>query len=100
LPEELEHARALGLRVEGAICAIAVRAAIDASVITELQQLDAVLQHLGALRDFAGEVARACDSEGAIDMSAALDRVTLADVRARWAGACDDERGAEQWEML
>jgi len=100
LADELERARTLGLRVEGAICAIAVRAAIDSSVIAELQQLDAVLQHIGALRDFAGEASRVCSGEFAIDVSTALERVTLADVRARLAGACDDEDAAAHWEML
>lgn len=100
LADELERARTLGLRVEGAICAIAVRAAIDSSVIAELQQLDAVLQHLGALRDFAGEVSRTCDSQFAVDVTSALDRVTLAEVRARLARETDGEDDAGRWEML
>ena len=99
LADELERARTLGLRVEGAICAIAVRAAIDGSVIAELQQLDAVLQHIAALRDFAGEVSRTCDSALLVDVTRALDRVTLAEVRTRLAGGGDDEDG-ERWEMF
>jgi hypothetical protein len=99
LADELERARTLGLRVEGAICAIAVRAAIDGSVIAELQQLDAVLQHIGALRDYAAEVARACDARVQIDTRSALDRVTLGDVRGRLAGeGLGDDDGL--WEML
>lgn len=99
LADELERARTLGLRVEGAICAIAVRAAIDSSVIAELQQLDAVLQHIAALRDFAGEAARACGDVSSIDVTPALERVTLAEVRARLAGENDVDE-AESWEML
>lgn len=99
LADELERARTLGLRVEGAICAIAVRAAIDSSVIAELQQLDAVLQHIAALRDFAGEVSRTCDGALAVDVTGALDRVTLAEVRTRLAGGGNEE-DAERWEML
>jgi hypothetical protein len=99
LADELERARTLGLRVEGAICAIAVRAAIDGSVIAELQQLDAVLQHIGALRDYAAEVARARDARVQIDTRSALDRVTLGDVRGRLAGeGLGDDDGL--WEML
>ena len=43
LAEELERARVLGLRVEGAICAIAVRSSIDGGIVGELQHLDADL---------------------------------------------------------
>jgi hypothetical protein len=100
LADELERARSLGLRVEGAICAIAVRAAIDSSVVAELQQLDAVLQHLGALRDFAGEVSRACGEHSVVDVKRALDRITLAEVRARLSGATDVDDADGQWEML
>ena len=43
LAQELERARSLGLRVEGAICAMAVRSAINGGVVGEFQHLDAVL---------------------------------------------------------
>lgn len=99
LADELERARTLGLRVEGAICAIAVRAAIDSSVIAELQQLDAVLQHIAALRDFAGEIARGCGHLHSVDIAPALERVTLAEVRMRLASERDIGEG-ENWEML
>lgn len=99
LADELERARTLGLRVEGAICAIAVRAAIDSAVIAELQQLDAVLQHLAALRDFVGELARQADGARKISLVSALDRITLADVHARLAGDCDSGPD-ERWEMF
>jgi hypothetical protein len=89
LADELERARTLGLRVEGAICAIAVRAAIDSSVVAELQ-----------LRDFAGEVSRTCDGGFSVDVSSALDRVTLAEVRVRLAGQSDGDDDAGRWEML
>ncbi len=75
LSEELERARSLGLRVEGAICAIAIRSSIDASVVSELQQLDAVLQHIAALRDYAAELARRGDPDHSISTSTALDRI-------------------------
>lgn len=99
LADELERARAMGLRVEGAICAIAVRAAIDSAVVAELQQLDAVLQHIAALRDFAGELGRQSGAGGKISLATALERITLADVRARLSGQ-NDTNPDEHWEMF
>ena len=91
LAEELEHARILGLRVETAICAIAVRTSIDSGIVSELQQLDAVLQRIAALRDFA---------EQRVPTASALARVTLGEVRARLAGGAVDDDPDEAWEML
>jgi hypothetical protein len=101
LAEELERARVLGLRVEGAICAIAVRSSLDGAVVGELQQLDAVLQHIAALRDFVGELARQGGELGALDTAHALDRVTLAEVRTRLGGTyLNGDSPDEIWEML
>lgn len=101
LAEELERARALGLRVEGAICAIAVRSSIDGAVVSELQQLDAVLQHMAALRDFAAEVARGAGAGGAVPTRSALERITLGDVRARLSGGLIDANLSDDgWEIL
>ncbi len=101
LAEELERARSLGLRVEGAICAIAVRSSIDGAVVSELQQLDAVLQHITALRDFVAELARQGGTPGAVDTAPALDRITLAEVRTRLGGRyLDGEDSDDTWEML
>ena len=101
LAEELERARSLGLRVEGAICAIAVRSSIDNAVVCELQQLDAVLQHIAALRDFVAELARQGGTLGSAATASALDRVTLAEVRTRLGGRyLDGENPDEVWEML
>lgn len=101
LAEELERARSLGLRVEGAICAIAVRSSIDDAVVCELQQLDAVLQHVAALRDFAAELARQGEAIGVVAIASALDRVTLGEVRTRLGGRrLDGDDPDEVWEML
>lgn len=99
LGQELERIRVLGLRVEQAICAIAVNSALDAALIAELQQLDAVLQHVAALRDFSEQLALECPDAAEVDLSAALERVTLAEVRARLARQSfhDNE---ESWEIL
>lgn len=99
LADELERARVLGLRVEGAICTIAVRSSIDTSLVAELQQLDAMLQHIAALRDFVARLALDASTHHVVDVSAALERITLADVRARLGGS-DDDVPDEQWEML
>ncbi len=101
LAEELERARVLGLRVEGAICAIAVRSALDGDVVGELQQLDAVLQHIAALRDYVAELARQGGELGAVGTASALDRITLAEVRTRLGGAfLSGDNPDEIWEML
>jgi hypothetical protein len=100
LASELERARILGLRVEGAICAIAVRSAIDPQMIQELQQLDAMLQHLAALRDFTAMLAEQDASAGRLVTAPALDRITLAEVRMRLAGSYIEDDPSERWEML
>ncbi len=100
LAEELERVRSLGLRVEGAICAIAIRSSIDSSVVSELQQLDAVLQHIAALRDFAAELARKADPSHVVAASTAIDRITLSEVRQRLGGSYLRDDPDESWEML
>jgi hypothetical protein len=98
--EELERTRALGLRVEGAICAIAVRSAIDGAVVAELQQLDAVLQQIAAVRDYVSQLAAHCDPSYEVGTATALDRITLAEVRARLGGASLEDDSEDGWEML
>ena len=98
--EELEHARILGLRVEGAICGIAVRSSIDGQVVSELQQLDAALQHIAALRDYLGEVARIVEPRLQVDTAMALERVTLGEVRRRLSGGYLNDDPNDVWEML
>lgn len=98
---ELEQLRALGLRVEGAICQIAVRAAIDPGIIVELQQLDMVLQQLGNLRAYVGRLALECNPTEKVSIAAALDQVTLAELRSRLAGAGEEDLTDESgWEIL
>lgn len=99
LGQELERIRVLGLRVEQTICAIAVNSSIDTALIAELQQLDAILQHIAALRDFSEQVALECDDDVLVDVSQALDRITLADVRTRLAQG-DQDSTDEGWEIL
>ena len=98
LAGELERARALGLRVESAICALAVIAPMDADVVSELQQFDAILQHIAALRDFAAEIAAHVDASHCVATASALDRVTLGEVRARLAGEEPSDGSRENWE--
>lgn len=99
LGQELERVRVLGLRVEQTICAIAVRSSIDSAVIAELQHLDAVIQHIAALRDFSEQLALQCDDAVQVDIAPALERVTLAEVRSRLADEHSDD-GEEGWEIL
>lgn len=100
LAEELERARVLGLRVEGAICAFAVRSALDGSVVSELQQLDAILQHIAALRDFAAELSRTADPNHRVDAGSAIERITLGEVRQRLSGGYLEDSPDDVWEML
>lgn len=100
LAEELERARVLGLRIEGAICSIAVRTELDAGLVSELQQLDAVLQHIAALRDYAAEVSRCSAHLPKVATESALDRVTLNEVRTRLAGDFFDDKPDDVWEMM
>lgn len=99
MADELENARVLGLRVEQTICAIAVRAHLDAGIVGELQQLDAVLQRIAALRDFASALSEGAGSATEIETRAALERITLSDTRARLGGGLleDDD---DAWEFL
>lgn len=100
LAEELERARTLGLRIEGAMCSIAVRSSIDGAVVSELQQLDAVLQHIAALRDFAAELSKQCDRSAVAPIGSSLDRITLGDVRTRLSGGDYSDDPDDVWEML
>jgi hypothetical protein len=100
LAEELERARSLGLRIEGAICAIAVRSEIDGALVSELQHLDAVIQHVAALRDYAVELSRQCDRSHAVPTETALERITLGDVRRRLTGGLYEDDPGDVWEML
>jgi len=100
LSGELERVRILGSRVEVAICEIAVQSSIDSRIVSELQHLDAILQHIGALRDYVSELSSRCDVALGVVTASALDRVSLADVRARLSGEDpgDDEDG--EWELV
>ncbi|MBL8536673.1 MAG: hypothetical protein JNM59_04655 [Hyphomonadaceae bacterium] len=100
LAEELERARSLGLRIEGAICAIAVRSQIDGALVSELQHLDAVIQHIAALRDYAAELSRRSDRAQSVATASALERITLGEVRARLSGGHYDDNPDDVWEML
>lgn len=99
LAQELEQARALSLRIEGAMCALAVEGHASATVIGDLQQFDAVIQRLGALRDFTSALSQSTPIEQRIVIGEALERITLASVRAELSGSQSDE-GDGVWEML
>jgi len=98
MADELENARVLGLRVEQTICGIAVRSSLDSAIVGELQHLDAILQQIAALRDFAASLATAADPAQMIETRTALDRITLGDMRSRLAGELGG--GEEGWEFL
>lgn len=57
--------------------------------MADVQLVDSLAQHLEALSVFAGELARRSPG-GDLEVKAALDAVTLADVRSRLARLCDD----------
>ncbi|MCC6918011.1 MAG: hypothetical protein IT548_02340 [Alphaproteobacteria bacterium] len=102
LAGELEHAREMTLRVEGAVCDLSHHIPPDASMLDGLQQLDKVVQHLAALRDY---VAALSGHDGAFcpDRAAtAANRITLHDVRSRLGGglAGAGVETAEVWEEV
>lgn len=61
-----------------------------AEAMADVQLVDALAQHLEALSAFAGELARRTGADGALQVKAALDTVTLAEVRSRLTRLCDD----------
>lgn len=92
LASELDRMRALGLRIEGSLCALAGEVSSQGAWMEDLQQFDMLLQQLAALRDFLGKVALASDAEARIDVSAALAHVTLHDLRQRLSGVAGEVR--------
>lgn len=62
----------------------------QAEAMADVQLVDALAQHLEALSTFAGELARRAGADGALQVKAALDMVTLAEVRSRLIRLCDD----------
>jgi hypothetical protein len=97
--DELERARVLGLRVEQAACAIALQGSLDTGVVASLQQLDALIQQIAALRDYLAHVGAACDPSIAVDIGPALARITLEDVRIRLSGV-EGAAHEDGWELL
>ena len=61
-----------------------------AKAMADAQLVDALAQHLEALSTFAGELARRSGPKGALQVRAALDAVTLAEVRSRLTRLCED----------
>jgi hypothetical protein len=61
-----------------------------AKAMADAQLVDALAQHLEALSTFAGELARQSGAGGGLQVKAALDAVTLAEVRSRLIRLCDD----------
>lgn len=83
---ELERVRSLGWRIEKAVCMLAVQAGVDDKIIGELQQLDAMQQQVAALHDFLLALSGAQLQPALLPVSAALERVTLSDVKERLSG--------------
>jgi hypothetical protein len=61
----------------------------QAEAMADVQLVDALAQHLEALSTFVAELARSAES-GSLKLGAALDAVTLAEVRSRLTRLCDD----------
>lgn len=89
---ELQHAYERGLLLETAILDMIKNSASAGPATHELQHLDLVLQHVHAVSDFLGELARAGGNLGAVSVTEALGRVKLADVRDRLAGAANEPK--------
>lgn len=94
---ELDRTRSLGRRLERAVCAVAVQAQTDYEIVRELQQLDLLIQQIAALHDFLVGVVALSDVKVVMrpqDVAAALDRVTLSDLRSRLVGEPGEDPAA------
>jgi len=98
ISEEIERLRVMGLDIETSLLRSADDWSIDESHVRELQQLDSLLQHLAALRDFVASLVP--NAAGQVDLVAALRRVPLEALRARLAGTPAPSRGAGGVELF
>ncbi len=99
LARELEFVRQSGAGLEQCLCNAADSWGLDSERVRELQQLDQMIQHLAALRDFTAAMARALDDARDVDLADAFERITLSAVKARLAGA-DGAPAAGSVEMF
>lgn len=81
---ELDRLSVIALQLEASLGSVAVGEAIDETRLHDLQQLDALSQHLAALRDFMVSLANVTLDE--VDLGPALRLVSLEAMRARLAG--------------
>jgi hypothetical protein len=96
--EEIERLRVMGLDIEASLFRAADDWSVDESHVRELQQLDFLLQHLAALRDFVASLVP--NAAGQVDLAAALRRVPLEALRARLAGTRAPSQGAGGVELF
>jgi len=82
----------------GGAALIGVHSSIDAAIVAELQQLDAMSPQVAALRDFLGQFALEDGVTHTIEVKSALDRISRSDARSPLTGG--DSEGAEGWERL
>jgi hypothetical protein len=100
IASELERVRQLGWRVERATCGLAVLPGAALETLRELQNLDAMLQQLAALRDFLVALSGVQGRLPLTEVTSALERITLSDLQARLAGQPNDTSesdGAIEW---
>jgi len=100
LARELEQMRALGLQLEASICQLAVAAPQQSEWLSDVQQLDLLLQQMAALRDFLTALSATEGAEVKLDLAVALERITLHDVRARLSGVCTAEQKEDEFVMF
>lgn len=88
---EASLARAKFERLQGAMGELILHCPADrrAAVMADVQLVDALAQHLEAISAFTGELARTSGVVAALQVEAALDMVTLAEVRGRLTRLCD-----------
>lgn len=90
IARELELARQTAMQVEQSLCRAADSWSIDDARVRDLQQLDHLIQHLAAMRDFVFALCQ--QGQGVrVDAADALARVTLSDVRSRLSGCGESE---------
>ena len=83
---EIELLRLIGVRIEQSLCASTAALGLDSERVRDLQQLDLLMQHLAALRDFMGALSSLPETATPLDARAALERITLAEMKNRLGG--------------
>jgi hypothetical protein len=94
IARELESLRQRGVTLEQSICVHALDGSGGANV-ADLQEMDFLLQHIAALRDFMSAMSSSMPDNARFDPAWALQRVRLGALRNRLSGVSDAAAASE-----